>query len=759
MGNARGTIGAIMSSVVLLGASSALQSTVVALRAGILGFSDTSIGLIVSAYFVGFVIGSFVVVRLVRSVGYVRSFAALAALAAATVLAHTLIARPWIWGIFRALHGLALAGALVVVESWLNACSTTYNRGRILSIYSLVYLASMGAGQPLLGVFSPREFQIFAVVSMLMALSLVPISLVQVTGTPQADRAPVRPAKTFRRSPLAAIGVFMSGVTAEALWGLAPRYAQQIDLGEAAIGTFMLAVSLGALTLQWPLGWLSDRYDRRFAILGAAGAAALAALLFALIPTGPQVFVLAFLLGAFVMPLYSLCIALVNDELTPGEMVGAASALVLFYGIGSAVGPALASLAMSALGPSGLYAFLAVATGAFFVFSLIRLQIVPRLPRRHGERYHWYPRTTFAAFALLRRGAGRRAARTQALRLPPDRSRWYNLRNTGVSRIAEGAARMTPRFTNRPRVRPLAPAVGIVLLALIGLSGCATLSDAGYYFNLWRASRAGDRFYRNYEPGERDVAFTEVSDVRLDVYSPEEGDGHPVLIFVHGGGWDKYDKQLFAPVAMQLVPRDLVVVIPDYTLYPDATYRQMSREVAAAVAWTFDHIDAYGGDPDRVVLSGHSAGGHLSGLVALDGSWLAEFDHSPDELCGWVGLSGVYDVAAQMAFERAGGGEAPVMTAVMEGEENFPAASPITYIRGGAAAHPPVIRLIHGALDETVPVSMSTDFAERLEAAGLPVELTIYPESDHADFLFEGLTDDNARVLLDLTETVRGCAE
>ncbi|MFW5785915.1 MAG: alpha/beta hydrolase [bacterium] len=332
---------------------------------------------------------------------------------------------------------------------------------------------------------------------------------------------------------------------------------------------------------------------------------------------------------------------------------------------------------------------------------------------------------------------------------------------------------MTTRLDHRSRVRPLVPAVGIVLLTLIGLSGCATVSDAGYYFNLWRASRAGDRFYRNYEPGERDVAFTEVSDVRLDVYSPVEGDGHPVLIFVHGGGWDKYDKQLFAPVAMQLVPRDMVVVIPDYTLYPDATYREMSREVAAAVAWTFDRIDAYGGDPDRIVLSGHSAGGHLSGLVAFDESWLAEHDRSPAELCGWVGLSGVYDVDAQMAFERAKGGEAPIMTAVMEGEDNFPAASPISYIRGGAAAsegasgraaahgaeaHPPVIRLIHGALDETVPLSMSEDFASTLEAAGLPVELTIYPESDHADFLFEGLTDDNAQVLLDLTETVRGCS-
>lgn len=413
MSSSRTTIGAIMVSVVLLGASSALQSTIVALRAGILGFSDTTIGLIISAYFVGFIIGSFVVVGFVRSVGCVRTFAALAALAAATVLAHTVVAHPLVWGIFRAVHGLALAGTLVVVESWLNACSTSYNRGRVLSVYSLVYLASMGVGQPLLAVFSPGEFQIFAVVSMLMSLSLIPISLVQVSGTPEIDRAPVRPGQTFRKSPLAAIGVFISGAAAETLWGLAPRYGQQIELSEAAIGSLMLSVSLGALALQWPLGWISDRRDRRISILGSAAIAALVAAILALIDPGAGVFALSFLLGAFVMPLYSLCIALVNDELTPGEMVGAASALVLFYGIGSALGPAVASLAMSWLGPGGLFAFLAVVMGLFFLFSLVRLQIVPRLPRRHSERYHWYPRTTFAAFGLLRRSVARRPVRSR----------------------------------------------------------------------------------------------------------------------------------------------------------------------------------------------------------------------------------------------------------------------------------------------------------------------------------------------------------
>lgn len=410
MSTARTTIGAIMVSVVLLGASSALHSTVVALRAGILGFSDTTLGLIISAYFIGFIGGSFLVLGFVRSVGYVRSFAALAALAAATVLAHTVVLAPTAWIAFRALHGMALSGVLVVVESWLNGCSSAYNRGRVLSVYSLVYLAAMGAGQPLLAVFSASGFEIFAVTSMLMSLSLIPVSLVQVSGTPGVNREPVRPGRTFRKSPLAAIGVFVSGATAEALWGLAPRYAQRIELSEAAIGTFMLAISLGALALQWPLGWVSDRRDRRLAILTAAGVAAVAAALFAAAPAGPQVFVLAFVLGAFVMPLYSLCIALINDELTPGEMVGAASALVFLYGVGSAVGPYVASVAMSVVGAGGLFAFLSIVLGLFFAFSLVRLQIVPRLPRRHGERYHWYPRTTFAAFGLLRKRSARGSA-------------------------------------------------------------------------------------------------------------------------------------------------------------------------------------------------------------------------------------------------------------------------------------------------------------------------------------------------------------
>jgi len=312
--------------------------------------------------------------------------------------------------------------------------------------------------------------------------------------------------------------------------------------------------------------------------------------------------------------------------------------------------------------------------------------------------------------------------------------------------------------------------VGIVFMLSVFLTGCSTV---GYYMNLWQASRAGARYYRNYEPGVRDLAYTEISEVELDVYSPETGTGHPVLVFIHGGGWNKYDKELFAPVAMQLVPRDMVVVIPDYTLHPDAGYEQMARETAAAVAWTFENISDYGGDPEQVVLSGHSAGGHLSGLVALDGRWLGEEGYAPTELCGWVGLSGVYSADRQLAYEQESGGEAPVMTEVMGGRDHFPAASPESYVEefaagaeaveaagaGAGAARLPRITLIHGARDETVPVSMSEALAGAFAAEGVPVELKIYPESGHSDFLFDGLADENAPVLLDLSEAVGICGD
>ncbi len=400
----RTTIVAIMIAVFLLGAGAALQGTAVALRGNIEGFSNHMIGIIISSYFVGFIAGSLMVVQFIRFVGYVRTFSAFASLASTTALAHLIVIDPIAWIIFRSLHGLFIAGMLVIVESWLNSSTSTYNRGRILGLYSLVYLAAMGAGQPLIGILPPSGFELFAVTSILVSLSLVPLALAQVSGIPQVDRTPIRLMKTFAKSPMAGFGVILSGMSAEAMWGLAPLFGQNSGFNEIGIGYLMLSLSLGALASQWPLGWISDRSDRRFTILIGAGISAAAAGGITLVgAAGMPLYVLTFLFGAFCMPLYSLSIALLNDQLTHSEMVHAASALVVFYGLGSAAGPYGASVCMSWLGPNGLFLFIGVVLGAFLILSLSRLLLVPFLPRRHQEHYHPYPRTTFAAFFLLRR--------------------------------------------------------------------------------------------------------------------------------------------------------------------------------------------------------------------------------------------------------------------------------------------------------------------------------------------------------------------
>ena len=296
---------------------------------------------------------------------------------------------------------------------------------------------------------------------------------------------------------------------------------------------------------------------------------------------------------------------------------------------------------------------------------------------------------------------------------------------------------------------------GLVVLFLALLAGIwlAFGDDLTFYLNLFRAHQAGKRFYEQYPHLERDLAFHPDMAPRLDVYSPAEGEGHPVLIFVHGGSWQDYDKELFAPVAQRLLPEGMVVVIPDYTLHPGADYEQMTREVAAAISWTLENAAQYGGDPHRVVVSGHSAGAHLSALALLDPRFLEGLGHSSDEICAWIGLSGPYDIQAEYDYWVAKGSTPEVMVEVMGGQGNFNRASPVSHVRPDL---PPSL-IIHGDEDETVPATISMAFHEALQAAGAHSTLTIYDGAGHSDYLFAALTDEHARVVSDIAEFVHGC--
>lgn len=406
--NRRTTIVAIMISVFLMGAGMGLQGSAVSLRAGIEGFSSTMVGLIMSFNYVGLIIGSLVAPRIIRNVGYVRSFAAAAAIGSASAIAHLV----WIdvipWIVFRGATGFSLSVMFVVAESWLNSSSTSHNRGRLLSAYSVVYIVSMGAGQPLMEFFPPASFEIFGITTILISFCLVPVAVMRVTGEPHADREPPRLIQTFMKSPLAGSGVIVAGIMTGATWSLAPLYGQQVGMDSGAIGVLMLIVSLGSMAFQWPLGWISDKRSRRHAILWSVGIAAFMAALIAIFrPSGGALYVLIFLYGGFGMPLYSLSVAFANDQFKPHEMVRAAGAIVIYYGAGSVVGPVLASQCMRWIGPAGLFLSMTLVMALLLAFVLVRIALIPALPKR-SSRYRLYPRTTASAFQMLRKVKVRR---------------------------------------------------------------------------------------------------------------------------------------------------------------------------------------------------------------------------------------------------------------------------------------------------------------------------------------------------------------
>ncbi len=274
-----------------------------------------------------------------------------------------------------------------------------------------------------------------------------------------------------------------------------------------------------------------------------------------------------------------------------------------------------------------------------------------------------------------------------------------------------------------------------------------------FYFHLFKAKRLADKFYAEYPHLTKNIAYGPNPTQKLDVYRPGGGAGYPALIYVHGGNWSSSNKEIHAPVAQRLMPEEFVVVIVGYTLHPPATYRRQTTDVALAIAWVLENIERYGGDPHRVIVGGHSAGAHLAALAVFDEQWLALKGHCLAEIAGFYGISGVYDIEAEMAFCCSIKDAAQLLRNVMESEANFRAASPITYVRPGL---PPAL-LIHGDVDTTVPATISEAFHARLLAAGNSSRRLIYPNTGHSQLLFKALAEKPSRLVSDLSEFVRDC--
>lgn len=392
----------LLASIALLLAGGGLLSTLLAMRGGVEGFNELTLGLIMSGYFVGFFLGTFVAPALIRRVGHIRAFAFYAALAATTVLIYPLWIDPVAWTLLRVLTGLALVGLCTVIESWLNSQALPEQRSRVFAVYMVVSLLALAAGQLLLDLQPPRSFVLFSVVAILISLATLPIAS---TLLPQPVLA-VAPRSNIwqisRTAPSAAIGAVLSGLCLGAFWGMAPVYALESGLDRSGVGLFMSITICGGAALQFPIGSLSDRGDRRTTLAAVSLAAAAIALLAAVLSPGPGalLFAMFFLIGGLTFALYPLCVAHLLDQLPADALLAGCSALLLLNGIGAALGPVVAGFLMHRIGPDSLPALFAFATALLAVIAGSR-RLLHTHQRFHHARFHPMLRTTPAALELL----------------------------------------------------------------------------------------------------------------------------------------------------------------------------------------------------------------------------------------------------------------------------------------------------------------------------------------------------------------------
>jgi MFS family permease len=357
--------------ILMLGAG--LQSTLLGVRATIEGFPTTVTGIVMSCYYVGYLLGTRLAPKLLERVGPVRVFATLAALASVAVLVHGAWIHPAPWALMRLLSGLCFAGIYVVAESWLNHRASSTNRGRLLAIYMLVLYVGLGSAQFLLLLTGPESDQPFMLVSALISAAMVPIvASAQEVARPAVPKR-VRFRDLYRNSPVGVVAVAISGMISSIIFSMGPVYARLAGLGTRGVAEFMAVSILAAVLTQYPVGRLSDRMDRRTMIATMCLIATLVAAVELLATLPHSVFlVLAALFSGAALTLYSLSVSHVNDKLDPAQMVAASSALLLINGTAAAFGPMITGGLISAFGARAYFAILGTLTGTLALFDLWR---------------------------------------------------------------------------------------------------------------------------------------------------------------------------------------------------------------------------------------------------------------------------------------------------------------------------------------------------------------------------------------------------
>ncbi len=365
---------ALLLGMGLLMIGNGMQGTLLGIRGGIEGFSTFEMSIVMSSYFVGFLGGSRMAPGMIRRVGHVRVFAALASLISAVMILYPTFPNIIIWSLGRVLIGFCFSAVYVTAESWLNNAATNENRGQALSLYMIVQTLGIVLAQALLLTADPSGFVLFVIPSVLVSIAVTPI-LLSISPTPAFDTTkPMSLRELLDFSPLGCIGMFLLGGVFSAQFGMAAVYGAEAGLSVAQISTFVATFFIGAVILQYPIGWISDRMDRRTLIVFVSltgGAGSLLGMMMG--QTFPILLAAAFVVGGMSNPLYSLLIAHTNDFLEHEDMAAASGGMIFINGLGAILGPIITGWLMgAAFGPGGFFLFMAVLFFALAAYAIYR---------------------------------------------------------------------------------------------------------------------------------------------------------------------------------------------------------------------------------------------------------------------------------------------------------------------------------------------------------------------------------------------------
>lgn len=365
---------ALLIGMLLLMLGNGLQGTLLGVRGGLESIDSSTLGFVMSAYFVGFLAGSQITPILLRRVGHVRVFAAFGSLISAAFILYAALVHPAAWFVLRLIVGVCFSGLYVVAESWMNDSATNETRGQALSLYMIVQMLGLILGQLLLNLGDPAGYDLFILLTVLVSVSFAPILLSTSPAPMHQTTAPMNLKELIETSPLASVGMFLLGGIYSILFAMAPVYAVATGMSVADVSVFVTVIFTGGMVLQYPIGWFSDRMDRRHLIIALTAIGSFAAILGAFFAQYyTALLVIAFVLGGTSTPLYSLLVAYANDYMDVEKMPAASGGLMFLNGSGAMGGPIIAGYLMTTIGNQWFFIIIAILLLAVCMYGVYRM--------------------------------------------------------------------------------------------------------------------------------------------------------------------------------------------------------------------------------------------------------------------------------------------------------------------------------------------------------------------------------------------------